>query len=326
MHIPAFFTVGTYRVFSLLIFVAIGLLVSALVIWFEGKRDGFDEESLFDVFLISVLAGLIFFYISIKSSLYNYFGNVSFTLTESFLVGLLPVYILSRIWKWSVYRVLDIFVIAFCVGSCVPILGFALIYRNPKVVFVLAGFAFVAYLFSLLRISRLFSGIIFSIFLFIISAVGLIFFYNVENLAIYAILTLLGIINIYSRGKSDMAQENLPLNLINSLKQKLLSRRKSLKAEQKLLDVEDPHLNNSHNDESSENMDEAILNDSLNEVTDARKTSVLRALVDVRRALAKMKIGKYGVCDICGKTIDRARLMAYPEATTCLEDADKQKS
>ncbi|HSX39629.1 MAG TPA: TraR/DksA C4-type zinc finger protein [Candidatus Saccharimonadales bacterium] len=326
MQIPVYFTLWSYNIYSITIFIALGLVTSALVIWYEGKRDGFDEENIFDLFLSSVIAGLLVFIIFTKVAMYQYFWTLSSSLVSSFIVGLLPVFIFSRLWKWSVYRVLDIFVISFCIGSCVPIFGFVLIYKNLYALFGLAGFVVVSFIFTKLRVTRYFSGLIFSIFLFLLSIVGIIFFNNVENLIIYGILISLGSVNIYVRRKSLMAQDNLPSNLINSLRQRLLSRRKSLKAEQKLLDVEDAAIISNRSDDNSESIDAAILGDSQEEITDARKTSVLRALVDVRRALAKMRIGSYGICEICGNKIDRARLMAYPEATTCLDDANKKQA
>lgn len=41
-------------------------------------------------------------------------------------------------------------------------------------------------------------------------------------------------------------------------------------------------------------------------------------LRDVNAALEKIKKGTYGVCERCGKAIEEERLMAYPEAKTCL--------
>lgn len=41
-------------------------------------------------------------------------------------------------------------------------------------------------------------------------------------------------------------------------------------------------------------------------------------LQDINLALEKMKRGKYGICEKCGKMIEVSRLKAYPEARTCL--------
>jgi RNA polymerase-binding transcription factor DksA len=71
-------------------------------------------------------------------------------------------------------------------------------------------------------------------------------------------------------------------------------------------------------------MDEAILEDSAGELIRNRQNVVTQMQVQVRKALARIKLGKYGYCEVCGKPIDKARLEAYPEATTCLEHAPKE--
>jgi len=41
-------------------------------------------------------------------------------------------------------------------------------------------------------------------------------------------------------------------------------------------------------------------------------------LAAVEHALSKFEAGTYGLCDICGQTIDPARLEALPQASLCL--------
>ena len=41
-------------------------------------------------------------------------------------------------------------------------------------------------------------------------------------------------------------------------------------------------------------------------------------IADVERALDRLDKGKYGRCEICGKTIDPNRLEALPYATVCM--------
>lgn len=50
----------------------------------------------------------------------------------------------------------------------------------------------------------------------------------------------------------------------------------------------------------------------------AVSTAVERRIVQIKKALAMIKIGRYGVCESCGKMIDTDRLMVMPEATMCL--------
>lgn len=47
-------------------------------------------------------------------------------------------------------------------------------------------------------------------------------------------------------------------------------------------------------------------------------------LAEVEHALAKFDQGTYGICDICGQPIDRARLEALPQANLCLSCKAKQ--
>jgi len=49
-----------------------------------------------------------------------------------------------------------------------------------------------------------------------------------------------------------------------------------------------------------------------------------RSIIQVRKALTRVKIGKYGVCENCGKMIDTDRLMIMPEATLCV-DCEKKR-
>lgn len=48
------------------------------------------------------------------------------------------------------------------------------------------------------------------------------------------------------------------------------------------------------------------------------KEQIERKIIQTRRALARIRIGKYGICEKCGNMIDTDRLMIYPEATRCV--------
>jgi RNA polymerase-binding transcription factor DksA len=59
--------------------------------------------------------------------------------------------------------------------------------------------------------------------------------------------------------------------------------------------------------------------------TSALKSEIGRATIQIRKALTRIKIGKYGICEVCGQMIDTDRLMIYPEATLCTKDARKKE-
>lgn len=55
---------------------------------------------------------------------------------------------------------------------------------------------------------------------------------------------------------------------------------------------------------------------------EAMRSELTRKIIQTRKALARLKIGKYGICEVCGELIDTDRLMVYPEATRCARHAD----
>ncbi len=50
-----------------------------------------------------------------------------------------------------------------------------------------------------------------------------------------------------------------------------------------------------------------------------------RLLNQIKKALSKIGIGSYGVCENCGKVIDPKRLEVFPMATLCMDCETKKK-
>lgn len=59
--------------------------------------------------------------------------------------------------------------------------------------------------------------------------------------------------------------------------------------------------------------------------TSALKEQIDRKIIQVRKALTRLKMGKYGICEHCSQMIDTDRLMAYPEATLCVTCEKKKE-
>jgi RNA polymerase-binding protein DksA len=47
-------------------------------------------------------------------------------------------------------------------------------------------------------------------------------------------------------------------------------------------------------------------------------------IAKIERALKRIDAGTFGVCEICGKPIEKARLKALPYADLCIKDAQAQ--
>ena len=122
-----------------------------------------------------------------------------------------------------------------------------------------------------------------------------------------------------------MSKISFPKQFILNLKDKLTSKEKKLNEEQKTLIRDDPYLQQGRAFGNAEKLED-VMEDNGKTIIDARIGITRRMKNQVRKALAAIRLGRYGKCEICGKEIDKARLEAYPEATTfiyCATDASQ---
>jgi len=64
--------------------------------------------------------------------------------------------------------------------------------------------------------------------------------------------------------------------------------------------------------------------ETLNRELDTSVEQKVRAeLADVEAALHRIEVGRYGLCEVCGKEIAEARLEAMPAARYCVADQAK---
>lgn len=115
-----------------------------------------------------------------------------------------------------------------------------------------------------------------------------------------------------------------PSNLVAPVADFLKNRLNELKKQKKELSKEDPFKDTSRVTDNAAPDIEA--DEQFGHArTTALKSSVSKSIVQIRKALARLRIGKYGVCEECGQMIDTDRLIAYPEATFCTKDAKKRE-
>ena len=62
------------------------------------------------------------------------------------------------------------------------------------------------------------------------------------------------------------------------------------------------------------------------ETASALKRQLDTRLVQIRKALTRLKLGNYGNCEKCGKMINTERLTLMPETTICAKCAQKKES
>lgn len=116
----------------------------------------------------------------------------------------------------------------------------------------------------------------------------------------------------------------VPPTILRELVIKLWKRSKELKREEELVTQSDPYLQPGRVNENPEMVDDTV-EDIEKNIQQARLDIIQRARIDIRRALAKIRIGTYGICDTCKKPIDISRLRAFPQATRCVDCSRKEE-
>lgn len=117
-------------------------------------------------------------------------------------------------------------------------------------------------------------------------------------------------------------KEKFPAKLLMPIKKFLESELIKIKRNKKNLNKADPFNDINR---ASENSLEADVDEQIGHFdTEIKVKFLAKRLAQLRKALTRMKLGKYGVCEKCGKMIDTDRLAINPEATTCI-DCEKEK-
>ena len=121
-----------------------------------------------------------------------------------------------------------------------------------------------------------------------------------------------------------MSRIKFPLPVLKPVSNYLKSEEKKLKQRKKELEKEDPFANEDRvNDNAA--VDTEAAEESGHERVSALKMEVDRMLVRIRKTLTRIKLGKFGLCEKCGKMIDTDRLAIDPTATECIACANKKK-
>lgn len=109
---------------------------------------------------------------------------------------------------------------------------------------------------------------------------------------------------------------NFPNSLTKNIKIFLEGKLLDLKRSEKKLKASDPFVDDSRGGENSleEDVDEQIGHFE----AEVKINFVKKQIVQLRKSLSRLKIGKYGICEKCGKMIDTDRLAIHPETTLCV--------
>lgn len=124
---PVLLSLGPLTISTMGVFLALAFFVTGFIFWRKGREEHYAEEEMFDVFLLSIIWGLIWSRIGFVIFHFGSFGfNVLKWLDFSSYPGLLPflgivmalLFIASRAkkQKWDVFEILDFSVLAISIG------------------------------------------------------------------------------------------------------------------------------------------------------------------------------------------------------------------
>ncbi len=106
-------------------------------------------------------------------------------------------------------------------------------------------------------------------------------------------------------------------NFLSSQLHLLIKRKKNIEKEDPFKDTSRVEDNASPDTDAAEQFG--------HERTSAIKNQLDRQIIQIRKALTRVKIGKYGICEDCALMIDTERLIVYPQATLCAECQAKRE-
>ncbi|MBN1168834.1 TraR/DksA C4-type zinc finger protein [Candidatus Woesebacteria bacterium] len=115
-----------------------------------------------------------------------------------------------------------------------------------------------------------------------------------------------------------------PSKILSPISSFLKKQLKRLEKTKKNVEKEDPFNDSSRiNDNASPDTDAAEQFGHAR--TKAIREQIDRKMIQTKKALSRIKVGKYGICEDCGEFIDTDRLMISPEATFCAKCKAKRE-
>lgn len=122
-----------------------------------------------------------------------------------------------------------------------------------------------------------------------------------------------------------MKKIKFPIKILQPLSEALKKQEKKLKKRKKDLEKEDPFA-----DEDRVNDNAAVDTDAAEEFghdrVQAMKLEVDKALIQIRKTMTRIRIGKYGLCENCQQMINTDRLAIDPTANLCIKCAKSSKT
>jgi len=324
------------------------ITIASYWFWREGIKRKFEEEALFDFILVTLVGGIVggrFFYFLFEQNLtrQNFFQLFQFwrgggmlwygSLIGGFVAGSL----FAHRNFWNLKKIWDTAVPALLLGQSI---GSLPTYPLESLLFLIL---FVA-VFYTLKVQAA-AGLRAFLYLIVTSLLRFLAeFFRFEKTFVFGvnlnqvlsifflILGMVGLQWVYRESKRNLKEDlkgfrmklKLPRIPLEKFKKQLRFEELKLSKQQQKLKKGDPLFEPGRTHSNPELVAEAE-----EEIGHRRFAAVGEAvkhrLTQVRRALLRMKKGKYGLCEKCGQPIDPARLKVDPSITLCLQCQEKKE-
>lgn len=319
---PLLIKIGSFSISTFGFFLGLSILFGVYLFLRSARRAGFNEEKSLDFVLLSLAVGLV---IGRIISFVQYpaagFWHSGYSFTGGIIGFGLVGYFYIRKLRWSFLKIGDCLVPAALTAFSFAQLGyfFGVSGKISDLLFCLLYFAAA---FSSLIVSKKEprTGAIFYWYSFIFFTSYFVYKVGSGQILKLGTLLMLALVIYFMVGlkrRGYLMEAPIAGELLQKLKERLLRYERRIDEQEKQIKSEDPSTQDGMGNRNPEFEDEA--NDE-NRRTFAQTTvaSLENMKIQIKKALARMNIGKYGICERCGNPIDKARLEAFPEATLCL--------
>lgn len=147
---------------------------------------------------------------------------------------------------------------------------------------------------------------------------------KIKTRQIVEIFYLLDLKNFFAKIIRRMKNFQFPRELLSDVAKFLNEKRHQLEKRLVAVKKSDPFMDKSRLIDNAA-VDTEAKEDAGRQLAEAFQREINRNLARVRKAMTKIKIGKYGLCERCGKMIDTDRLAVLPDAEFCIECEKKKK-
>lgn len=334
--LPILVRLGPLTIYSFGVFLCLAVVLASFLVWKKARSVGLPEEKVFDTLLLALFVGLLAGRIGYTLThgnvfgadvsrifLFNHYPGLSFA--TGFSAGLVTAWVSAKAAQLDAWQILDFFCLAFSWALLVGLAGGVLDGSVPAV-FILPAVLLALLLTAadrrirsravLIDLARR-PGLEASAYLIFLLTSFLIVdrAARQEEKILYLAIFLTALITFMVK---------FPASVLSQIKSYLENKYRDSEKRIRELKKEDPFSDNARlMDRASD--DSEAQSKAGHERIAAMQQQLNMILVQTRKALTKIKIGKYGICENCGKMIDTDRLSVMPTATLCLSCEKKRE-